>query len=421
METNKGDHSNKLFLFTTAFPYGKGETFLKDELQILKNHFDEILIFPLPNNAVIQYRLPGNVKTADIFGKKKYKGSEILLRNLFLFLRIFISEFFSEKNKKGFLKRRKYLRSNLLQCLHAAELLEQYLGNRKNEKNGRIIYYSYWMHDWVTVLSLMKQRNKNFEFSTRIHGFDLYHERHENGIIPFRNFQLKNVKKVFAVSNDGKKYLEQNFPQYKIRFLLSHLGVFDKGKNPLPANDQVNIVSCSNCNAVKRVRLIAEALKYCRSKIQWIHFGDGEEMERIKEVVSEQPANIKSVLRGRVENEVITEYYRNTPVNLFIHVSSTEGGVPVAIQEAMSFGIPVIAVAVGGVVDIVNEKTGLLLDDKNISPEKISAEIEKALTGEINSPAFRDNVRTEWEKEFSATKNYGLFCHQLKSDKADVV
>lgn len=418
MELKTGEQENILYIFTTSFPYGTGETFLQDELMVLKEHFRKIYIFPLIINNSQQYKLPENVETVKLFEGNPYNGKKTLFKNTILFLNVLLKEFFKEKNKKGFLKRIKFLRSNLLQCIHVSEILKNYL---EHHKNGNPIFYSYWLHDWATILSLVKKKGKDISFSSRVHGYDLYLERHTYGVIPYRNFQLKNCDAIFTVSNDGKNYLNKNYPEFTDKFKLSHLGVFEKGTNPFLSGEKYFLVSCSNCNPVKRVHLIAEALKNCKSEIHWTHFGDGEEMKCVREAIGHHPANITSDLRGRVDNQEITEFYKNHPVHLFIHVSSTEGGVPVAIQEAISFGIPVLAVASGGVVDIVNENSGILIDSKNCSSEIISVEIEKMLHSKINSAEFRIKVKEEWRKEFSANKNYESFCLQLMKENGYVI
>ena len=59
---------------------------------------------------------------------------------------------------------------------------------------------------------------------------------------------------------------------------------------------------------------------------------------------------------------------------MFINVSSTEG-IPVSIMEAMSFGIPVIATAVGGTPEIVNNENGYLLS-KDPSAKELAEVIQ---------------------------------------------
>ena len=53
---------------------------------------------------------------------------------------------------------------------------------------------------------------------------------------------------------------------------------------------------------------------------------------------------------------------------LFIHTSETEG-LGMSIIEAQGFGIPAVVLGVGGVVDIVNEQTGIVLSPNATNQE----------------------------------------------------
>ncbi|MBK9193319.1 MAG: glycosyltransferase [Crocinitomicaceae bacterium] len=114
--------------------------------------------------------------------------------------------------------------------------------------------------------------------------------------------------------------------------------------------DIFTIVSCSFMSPVKRVPLIAESLSHIEFPIKWVHFGDGEEMHRVLEIVDTLPSNVKVELAGGRSNEDILNYYRNNKVDAFIHLSSSEG-FGMAIVEAFSFGIPGILYPGGAVKD----------------------------------------------------------------------
>ena len=66
---------------------------------------------------------------------------------------------------------------------------------------------------------------------------------------------------------------------------------------------------------------------------------------------------------------------RSQPIDIFINVSSSEG-LPVAIMEAISFDIPIIATNVGGTSEIVTPETGILIAPDS-APELIAARIRE--------------------------------------------
>ncbi len=80
--------------------------------------------------------------------------------------------------------------------------------------------------------------------------------------------------------------------------------------------------------------------------------------------------NIIWELKGATPNHEILEYYKNIHVDLFIQLSRTEGGVPVSMQEAASFGIPLLGTNTGGIPEIIKENGWLV--DVSASAQEIS-------------------------------------------------
>ena len=76
---------------------------------------------------------------------------------------------------------------------------------------------------------------------------------------------------------------------------------------------------------------------------------------------------------GNKTNEEIHKYYVSNCIDMTINLSTTEG-VPVALLEALAYGVPIIAADVGGNCEIVDENTGILLD-KDPTQESIKESI----------------------------------------------
>lgn len=401
---------NKLFLFSNQYPYGNGEAFIENELKLHVNHFKEVKIFPLIKNK--QNRtVDKNIVVIDLFDNLNFNSFKILFNNFFIFLKIILTEFYNSKSKLIFIKRFPYLKSSLLQNIERAAVLNKYLKNETDLKC--IVFYSFWTDDWATVLSILKKKGNIPLFISRVHGYDLYAERWSDSLIPFRNLQIENVSKIFAVSKDGLAYLQENYPRYANKFYLNHLGIFDHGLAPFNLETIFTIVSCSNLNILKRVHMVAELLCKINFKVKWVHFGDGAERERILSIVKKMPNNVTVELRGSVANSEVINYYQSNSVNAFIHLSETEGGVPLALQEAASFGIPLIGTVVGGAAEIINEKTGIQLPvnfDINYLIEIINGFKESSK----NTIAFRNEVRDFWKNSFSLNTNYLKFYNNIK-------
>ena len=101
-------------------------------------------------------------------------------------------------------------------------------------------------------------------------------------------------------------------------------------------------------------------------------------------------------------------YYKSTHVDLFLTASETEGGTPVSIMEAFSFGVPAVGTDVGGIPEMINAGTGFLLS-ANPTPQEIAAAIAAA-----KKTALRSNARQMWHASFYDKANHTRFASELE-------
>jgi glycosyltransferase involved in cell wall biosynthesis len=198
------------------------------------------------------------------------------------------------------------------------------------------------------------------------------------------------------------------------KFELSRLGVNNSINPAIIERNYLLLVSCSNIIPVKRVYLIAEALKVItESVIKWIHFGDGPERMQIEAIISNLPSNIQVELMGRRDNKEIYTYYNEIRPDLFTNVSSSEG-VPVSIMEAMSYGIPVIATDVGGTSEIVNSANGYLLK-ADINPKELADTIQSFIELTVVKKELKQQASFEtWKNNYNAEDNFSRFVKTIQ-------
>ena len=101
--------------------------------------------------------------------------------------------------------------------------------------------------------------------------------------------------------------------------------------------------------------------------------------------------------------EEIFEFYKETPIDLFISLSEAEG-VPVSMMEAISFGIPILSTDVGGCREIVMEETGILIPLQT-DMKDVARIISTFKDSNKNSTQFRNGVRTFWAEHFDVEMN----------------
>jgi glycosyltransferase involved in cell wall biosynthesis len=117
-----------------------------------------------------------------------------------------------------------------------------------------------------------------------------------------------------------------------------------------------------------------EILKKKYNHISMTIAGDGFELDNIKSYINQHNLTDISIV-GFVEKKVKAEIYRKA--DIFIFPSYFEG-MPNALLEAMSFGLPVITRPVGGVRDFfVHEKNGYITESKD--PVVFADFVEKLL------------------------------------------
>ncbi|MBK8782825.1 MAG: glycosyltransferase [Anaerolineales bacterium] len=136
------------------------------------------------------------------------------------------------------------------------------------------------------------------------------------------------------------------------------------------------IVSCSRVVPVKRVGLLLEAVSAAARirpdlRFIWHHIGNGDTREELQKYANKAfPENASAVFSSYIDRQNLFELYRQTPVDIFVNVSESEG-TPVTAMEAISCGIPILATAVGGNVEIDTKQNGWLLSP-NPTPEEIA-------------------------------------------------
>lgn len=396
-----------LYYFTSEYPYGSGESFVSNELEVLSTCYDTIYVCPLYKRNSAR-KLPANVVCVDDFAMTTSPAKGMIVRCFFSFSSILIGGWIHSKNKAAYLFSLREQGSRLLQNFSRAEKLKFFLKTRKESVN---VFYTFWFNDWATTLAILKSQQTIPKFYSRAHGFDVYEERSKNGFIPFRYFQLHSVERVFSISQNGKQYLQDHYPVFSNKLDVLHLGVNDHGTNPFDANINT-IVSCSRAIPLKRLHLIAGMLNFIKARpVTWIHIGDGPELESIKQLTAALPQHVRVKFTGNLQPSQINEVYATQPISCFINVSETEG-IPVSMMEAISFGIPILATNVGGVAEIVNEQTGKLVSDQ-ISEMELAAHVDAFLAGHFNTADARTMVRESWANSFNARENYKALCAQL--------
>lgn len=399
--------NRELVFFTIEYP----DPLSNNEIKGLAREFSKVYVLPQKRvSAQDMSDLPQNVEIVELFNDISLnKIGTRLYRHIPLILRLYCWALFRSGYAKYYLT---YFKSFLGYLFIEAEKiapLEQFVCERKLE---RAIFYDYWLVDSTLALAELK-RKRIIQYSiARAHGFDLYHERHYEKKVSYQEYRIRYLDAVFTVSQHGFNYLTKQLPPSQAKKIkLSYLGTSVLSAKILPQKKEAGytLVSCSSLISLKRVELIIETLMCTALTIRWIHFGDGPLKNFLEEKASALPKHVNAKFPGNIGNDQVLEFYQSTYIDLFISLSESEG-LPVSMMESGSYGIPIFACGVNGIPEIVNEKTGVILE-KELEPQAICEILETTL---LNKKFNREEIKDFCQQKFNAEKNFSLFVNEVK-------
>lgn len=409
----------KLFLITLSYPYdiGQEDTFLKNEVNYYKAIFSDTIILPSKTSNK-KSSLDGSYfidKKLSEFVLKEIKYPRLFLNSLKMPVLLFreLSNIPFKKIKPKAIKR---TITDYLLVMAFYKFFNKYFCDNKTE----ILIYTYWFTPITTAATLYSRNKTNVKVITRAHGIDLFIERNNN-FLPFRNETIKYLEKLILVSEYGKKYIQNNYPNTENKLLVSPIGTTDFNvKTNSSSSNNLSIVSCSTIDSNKRIDLIIQgisdfSIKNPQINITWNHFGDGPLLNEI--VYLSQKIllnNVSFKIWGEVKNEEIINFYKTNPVDVFITTSASEGGRPISICEAMCCYIPILATNAGGISEIVTAKNGKLLEI-NCSCKEIYSSLYNFLPTCENINEMKLASREIWESNCNSNTLNLKFSKFLKT------
>lgn len=414
----------KLILATESFPYGRGEkTFILPEIERLRQYYD-ITIVSHANGEQMKEglccELPEDVK-AVCFGRPCLTAWDKVKALVSIFL-----------DRDGRTELREILKGGANKGERLYQSLSFYAQSRVDQRklrqshiltaNEPMIYYSFWYTYFCYSMVREKHRYPAVPIVTRTHGVDLYHERIPGGRQPFRHQMEKHLDAILFACVYGQRYYTshvKNEETSEDKMHVCKLGTERPGRQmSADGREEWELLSCSNMIPLKRIQLIIDGLAQIQElKLHWTHIGDGEVMQQMREYAKRMLGdkdNIRYTFEGFVGN--VHAYYEHNRVDCFITTSKTEGGCPVSIQEAMSYGIPVIGTDVGGITEMIADN-GILLPAEPPAAE-IAGAIRKIMTQEKQElQKMKRASYQKWESEFDIDKSFRKV-HEIFEDLA---
>jgi len=218
---------------------------------------------------------------------------------------------------------------------------------------------------------------------------------------------------IVANSRNVKDHViaKERLSEGKIRVIYNGI---DLGLNSVEASprrtETVRIVLVANMKPVKRIDLFLEAFKRVKEsvdgiRIEGIILGDGPGREGFEAMATRLGIEKDVLFAGGVSD--VYSYLRN--VDIGVSCSDREG-LSNAILEYMSFGLPVVATAVGGTPELVDDSNGICVPpgDPDALAEAlrslaIAPEIRRSL-GAMSLEKIRS--RFSWERTMAELQGF---------------
>jgi glycosyltransferase involved in cell wall biosynthesis len=407
-----------VLIFTTSYPYdGAAEqSFLHAEIELLSQNFERVILIPKVCKGNL-LPLPDGVELITEYAAYLASANQSAYIPV-LFTRAFYQEILSRPS----LLRSRRVAKKMVSYLSEAILTKKWLHSwiKKSALNvADSIFYTFWFTRATLGIGMAKRLYPKIRLVSRAHGGDLYEERHMLSYIPFRKISLGMIDGVMADSQAGTNYLQGRYREFSNIIETSRMGTPDPGFLTRASEDGVvRIVSCALIRKDKRIDLLLEgialAAQLCpQRQFVWHHFGNGNERESLQLSADRTfPSNAKGYLPGYTTRQDLYKFYRDNPIDVFMLMSTSEG-TPVAIMEAISCGIPIIATAVGGNTEIVSNQNGVLLPP-NPTPDEIAHTILAFIDNPEEALKKRKASFQRWQELYSVKYCTRNFVQRLK-------
>lgn len=424
-----------LVLLVADYPNPHGEPFLENELKVISGDFDQLFILPktsLKKNwneiSINELFLPENAKVIPLSIEKRGFLSRIkYLLSFQLYYELFLATF-KHKSKFSFSLVQLvfyYLETSNLIASNLREIIDIYSISKENT-----IFYSYWCDEGALALSHLKKNKEIKDYVTRLHGWDVYFERHVQFFLPYRETIFNHATFILPISHDARKYLlEKKMSVHPDKIITSRLGVksLNEKNRILKDTKSISILTISHINKVKRLDRLVDALSGINeTEVYWHHIGWGNpdfelNFKTLIDKKLSKKSNVKVVLHGEMSKNDVEHFLENQRVDILVNCSENEG-IPVSIMEAFSAGIPVIAFDIGGIPEIITHaKNGFLLDDiqGNHAEQLKNAILAFSQMPSSDYVLFSEEAKLEWQRNYNQSENFKKLAQLLLSEPSN--
>ena len=241
--------------------------------------------------------------------------------------------------------------------------------------------YFHFFNEFLFYYDNLTEQNRKIPITVHFHGYDA------SRLLVFKSYLQRiseinnkpNVRFVF-VSHDMKNRLEEKINSKLNGFVLYYginKNIFDRIESTNKSINTKLFLQVSSFDKRKGhefslisfSKFIKETENPSNYKFLIAGYGNLEQTNSIKKIITNLKLNDNVELLGPVNQLEIKKLF--SKVDCFVHNSITcdfdKEGIPIAIMEAMSVGLPIISTIHSGIPELViHGKSGILVEENNI-------------------------------------------------------
>jgi len=274
---------------------------------------------------------------------------------------------------------------------------------------GRGVQHLHVHHGYfASWVGMAAARLLGASFSFTLHGSDLLLHRR------FFEIKLRECKFCFTVSGFNRRFILENYPQLDPqKIFVRRLGVEIP---PRPANQPVlnspklTLLAAGRLHAVKDHAFLIQACRKLKERnVNFVGLiaGDGPERNRLQRTIGQLGLARDVVLLGHLSRRQLDHYYALCDV---VVLTSRSEGIPQVLMEAMAREKCVLAPAITGIPELVEDgRTGFLYQPGCLAD--FVAKIEFIRDHEPLIGSLRRAARQKIFQDFNRDKNLAAFAN----------
>ncbi len=385
----------KIAYITAKIPYGSQETFVLTEIIALKQLGVDLLIIPRDKGKDIFHKeaasLIKDTLNIPLLDYKIFLNLlEFIITRLTQFFNLLYTTVFKARNAKIGIK-------NLIILPKSLYLSKLLVGQSISH------IHSHWASTTATMAYIISKVT-GIPWSLTAHRWDIP----ENNILKEK---CKSAAFVRAICKEGRDEIIEIISDSSLndKILVIHMGINipETNKTKSSALSTFTILCPANLVVIKGHRYLFEACNILLERnlpIKCLIAGDGPLEKELKELVSKLGISDNIEFLGRLPHEKLLDLYRRELIDVvvlpsIITISGEKEGIPVALMEAMSYGIPVISTDTGGIAELIENGCGIIVEEKN--PEAIVDALEKLMKSENYRSLIGGKGKKKVQKDFN--------------------